>query len=84
MKEGFSASNKTVFLGLFEVCGQYSALEKGLEKIGWNVIRVDVSDTLFEFDKPTAKHRLFAAWQIIWLLKSTKILIYRYKRKVEI
>jgi hypothetical protein len=70
MKKGFSASNKTVFLGLFEVCGQYSALEKGLEKIGWNTIRVDVSDTLFEFAKPTAKNRLFAAWEMIWRLKS--------------
>lgn len=61
---------KTVFLGLFEVCGQYSALESGFKENGWNTIRVDLTDNHFAYRQTQDGGILFRLWELFWRLKS--------------
>ena len=61
---------KTVFLGLFEVCGQYSALESGFKENGWNTIRVDLTDNNFAYRQTQNTGKIFSLWEFYWRLKS--------------
>ena len=59
-----------IFLGLYEVCGQYSGLEDDLNDLGWPTIRVDLTDNQFEYKKTDNLSKSFFLWQTIWKLKS--------------